>query len=185
MKKKGPGYDLIQKRHPEWQEYHLRWRWLLDSLEGGQRYRNAVYGYDAQGLPIRNLIRHKREYPAPGTDPVPIPFTGDSWPQTSSGSNVAASTDDDYELRRARTPVPTFLAETVETHLSRIFAREVVRTGPEMLRQWWSDINGCGVNMDQWMVETIAPLLLCLGQVDVIMDRPRAPSGEPVETNAD
>ncbi len=185
MKKKGPGYDLIQKRHPEWQEYHLRWRWLLDSLEGGQRYRNAVYGYDAQGLPIRNLIRHKREYPAPGTDPVAIPFTGDSWPQTSSGSNVAASTDDDYELRRARTPVPTFLAETVETHLSRIFAREVVRTGPEMLRQWWSDINGCGVNMDQWMVETIAPLLLCLGQVDVIMDRPRAPSGEPVETNAD
>ena len=34
------------------------------------------------------------------------------------GSDPATqATDDDYELRRARTPVPGFLAEVVETHL--------------------------------------------------------------------
>lgn len=189
MRKRGPGYDLIQKRHPEWSEYHVRWRWLLDSLEGGQRYREAIYGYDSQGLPIRNMVRHKREYPAPGTDPMPLPYSGEEWPagmpaQSQNGS-VGPATDDDYELRRSRTPVPTFLAEAVETHLSRIYAREVMRNGPDNLRDWWNDVNGCGLNIDQWMVETIAPLLLCLGQVDVIMDRPRKPSGDCVTTNAD
>src|SRR4051795_10593373 len=55
--------EIISRRHPEWREHHLRWRWMLDSLEGGERYRQAVYGYDHRGLPVRNLIRHKREYP--------------------------------------------------------------------------------------------------------------------------
>ena len=32
---------------------------MLDSLEGGERYRQAVYGYDRRGLPVRNLVRHK------------------------------------------------------------------------------------------------------------------------------
>jgi hypothetical protein len=187
MKKHGPGYKLIQKRHREWQEHHVRWRWLLDSYEGGQRYRDAVYGFDTQGLPIRNLVRHKREYPAPGSEASALPFGGDDWPAHGQvvPPPMSAATDDDYELRRSRTPVPTFLAEAVETHLSRIYAREVVREGPENLRQWWNDINGCGMNIDQWMVETIAPLLLTLGQIDVIMDRPRAPKGAVVENQAD
>src|SRR5947209_20404525 len=57
--------ELIGRRHPEWREHQLRWRWLLDSLEGGERYRQATYGIDRRGLPIRNLVRHKREYPDP------------------------------------------------------------------------------------------------------------------------
>ncbi len=57
--------EVIRRRHPEWREHQLRWRWLLDSLEGGERYRQAVYGHDLRGLPIRNLVRHKREYPDP------------------------------------------------------------------------------------------------------------------------
>jgi hypothetical protein len=138
-------------------------------------------------LPIRNLVRHKREYPAPGSEASALPFGGDDWPVHGQvvPPPMSAATDDDYELRRSRTPVPTFLAEAVETHLSRIYAREVVREGPENLRQWWNDINGCGMNIDQWMVETIAPLLLTLGQIDVIMDRPRAPKGAVVENQAD
>src|SRR5262245_35008324 len=95
--------ELIQRRHPEWQEHHLRWRWMLDSLEGGQRYRQAIYGQDRRGLPIRNLIRHKREYPdpreaaAPGSGPFSTLSTG-------PGEDPASlATDDDYELRRART----------------------------------------------------------------------------------
>jgi len=187
MSTQGPGFQLIQKRHPEWYDHHLRWRWLLDSLEGGQRYRNAVYGIDSAGQPIRNLVRHKREYPMPGVEPTAAARSGEGW--TASGlmqsSNIGPATDDDYELRRARTPVPTFLAEAVETHLSRIYAREVVRTGPDELRTWWHDVNGCGMGVDQFMVDLVAPLLLTLGQVDVIMDRPRPPAGEPVETHAD
>ena len=187
MSSRGPGLQLIKKRHPEWAEHHLRWIWLLDSLEGGQRYREAIYGYDQQGQPMRNLVRHKREYPVPGTESTAIGRPGDGWPLTApeESSPIGPATDDDFELRRARTPVPTFLAETVETHLSRIYAREVVRDGSENVRKWWADVNGCGLSIDQWMIETIAPLLLCLGQIDVIIDRPRPPSGETIETQAD
>jgi hypothetical protein len=179
--------DLIRLRHPEWREHQLRWRWLLDSLEGGERYRQAVYGHDLRGLPIRNLIRHKREYPDPresgGTFSDPFLFG----PDRISGSNdpAVSATDDDYELRRARTPVPTFVAEAIDTHLSRIYAREVKRVGDARLMAWWSDVDGCGTTIDQWMAETVAPLLLTLGQLDLAFDHPAAPEGEEVETRAD
>src|SRR5262245_15696827 len=169
--------ELIGRRHPEWQEHHLRWRWLLDSYEGGERYRNAVYGYDSRGLPVRNLIRHKREYPDP-RDAGPGTMPG----HPAFGEAAIAATDDDYELRRARTPVPTFVAEAVNTHLSRIYAREVRRSGPDRLMGWWRDVDGCGTSIDQWMAETVAPLVLVLGQVDLVMDRPPAPPGEAIET---
>lgn len=178
--------ELIRRRHPEWQAHHRRWRWLLDSLEGGERYRQAIYGYDSRGLPIRNLVRHKREYPEP-RDPATV--RGGVLPFGSSGPigepSDPSSTDDDYELRRTRTPVPTFVAEAVEAHLSRIYAREVRRDGPEVLRRWWSDIDGCGTSIDHWMAETVAPILLILGQVDLYFDHPRAPEGERITTRAD
>ena len=181
--------ELIQLRHPEWREHQVRWRWLLDSLEGGERYRQAVYGYDPRGLPVRNLIRHKREYPDPSDCD---PMFGDSMvsrPGSGPGSigedPATLATDDDYELRRARTPVPTFVAEAIDTHLSRIFAREVRREGPDHLMRWWADIDGCGTSIDQWMAEVVAPLLLTLGQLDLCFDHPALPDGEVVETRAD
>lgn len=173
---------LIRRRHPEWREHQERWRWLLDSLEGGERYRRAVYGHDARGLPIRNLVRHKREYPDPrdaGTAVFGLGFEG-------QGFGVAApATDDDYELRLARTPVPTFVAEAVETHLARIYAREVKRDGPSALRGFWSDVDGTGTAIDHWMSETVAPLLLVLGQLDLYIDHPPAPEGETIASRAD
>jgi hypothetical protein len=179
--------DLIRRRHPEWREHQLRWRWLLDSLEGGERYRQTIYGYDLRGLPIRNLIRHKREYPDPreaGGSYLDSFLSGPD--RFAVGNDPAASaTDDDYELRRARTPVPTFVAEAIDTHLSRIFGREVNRVGPDSLISWWSDVDGCGTTIDQWMSETVAPLLLTLGQLDLAFDHPAAPEDEAVETRAD
>lgn len=175
--------ELIRRRHPEWREHHRRWRWLLDSLEGGERYRQAVYGYDRRGLPIRNLVRHKREYPDPRELASGIgglsPFDG------AEGDPGGQTTDDDFELRRARTPVPTFLSEAVETHLSRIYAREVRREGPERLKRWWSDVDGCGTPVDHWMAEVVAPLVLTLGQLDLLMDHPPAPGDAVIETRAD
>jgi hypothetical protein len=188
MRTPDPSPEIIRRRHPEWQEHHLRWRWMLDSLEGGERYRQAVYGYDHRGLPVRNLIRHKREYPDPRETPgasgvfAPPPNGPDGAPATDP---AAFASDDDYELRRARTPVPTFVAESVETHLSRIYAREVKRDGPDALRAWWADVDGYGTPIDQWMSETVAPLLLVLGQLDLYMDHPPAPDGEAIETRAD
>ncbi len=170
--------ELIRRRHPEWVEHHQRWSWLLDSLEGGERYRQAVYGYDQYGYPARNLVRHKREYPASRDGASGVggasPFSGGLNPLLGSG--VLAATDDDYELRRSRTPVPTFLAEAVETHIARIYAREIQREGPEEIRQWWNDVDGAGTTIDLWMAETLAPLLLVLGQIDLCVDFPAAES---------
>jgi hypothetical protein len=185
-----PADDIISRRHVEWQEHHLRWRWMLDSYEGGERYRQATYGYDHRGLPIRNLIRHKREYPDPREAfGAVVGSPGGAAPPALApgfGQDPAASaSDDDYELRRARTPVPTFVAESVETHLSRIYAREVKRVGPPALMDWWSDVDGCGTTIDQWMSETVAPLVLILGQLDLYMDHPPAQEDEVIETRAD
>ena len=173
----------IDRRHPEWREHQLRWRWLLDSLEGGERYRQAIYGYDRRGLPVRNLIRHKREYPDIRDVGVLPAYEGMAGAPVDSPSNL--TTDDDYELRRARTPVPTFVAEAVQTHLARIYSREVTRAGPEALVDWWRDVDGRGTSIDHWMSETVAPLLLALGQIDFCMDHPPMPEGEAVETHAD
>ena len=179
--------DLIRRRHPEWREHQLRWRWLLDSLEGGERYRQAVYGHDHRGLPIRNLVRHKREYPDPRESGATFADPFLLGPDLHSVGNdpAASATDDDYELRRARTPVPTFVAEAIDTHLSRIYAREVKRVGGDRLMAWWSDVDGCGTSIDQWMADTVAPLLLTLGQLDLAFDHPAAPEGEDIETRAD
>ena len=183
MSKDRSTQELIKRRHVEWLEHQLRWRWLLDSLEGGERYRQAVYGYDRRGLPVRNLIRHKREYPdqrEPGAMP-----SYESLSDVSAEYPSNLTTDDDFELRRARTPVPTFVAEAVQTHLARIYSREVTRSGPESLTKWWRDVDGSGATIDQWMSETVAPILLTLGQIDICMDHPPVPDGEVVETRAD
>jgi hypothetical protein len=177
--------ELLSRRHPEWREHQRRWRWLLDSLEGGERYRQSIYGYDGRGQPIRNLIRHKREYPDPRESIAPSAGLAPFGMAGVADDPAALATDDDYELRRARTPVPTFVAESIETHLSRIYAREVSREGPPGLMNWWNDVDGCGTPIDHWMTETVAPLLLTLGQVDICMDHPPLPDAEAVATRAD
>ena len=97
-----PDGRKIDTPHPEWFSHQLRWRWLLDSWEGGEVYRMAVYGFDVKGMPIRNMIRHKREYPSPDDG---------NWglmgrPPGTDPANQA--TDDDYELRRRARRFPAF-----------------------------------------------------------------------------
>jgi hypothetical protein len=194
------GKCVVQRRHVDWLEHQLRWRWLMDSHEGGDRYRNAIYGPDRRGLPCRNLFRHKREYPDPQRFPqVNQGFagylgTGDveglgagygTYPGAVSADAAATAMDDDYELRRARTPVPEFVAEAIEIHLAKVFDQEVVRDGPPDLIAWWKDVDGCGTPIDDYMRETIAPLLLMLGCIDICLDHPQAPPGETIKTRAD
>jgi hypothetical protein len=194
------GTRVVQRRHVDWLEHQVRWRWLMDSLEGGDRYRNAVYGADRRGLPCRNLFRHKREYPDPQQFPqiyqgyAGFPATPDGalaevgygpFPGMLGADAAATATDDDYELRRSRTPVPEFVAEAVEIHLAKIYDQEVFRDGPPELIAWWKDVDGCGTPIDDYMRDTIAPLLLVLGCIDVCLDHPQAPPGETVATRAD
>jgi hypothetical protein len=194
------GTLVVQRKHTDWIEHQVRWRWLLDSYEGGDRYRNAVYGPDRRGLPCRNLFRHKREYPDPQTFPniyegyggglavgeaTVNPVGYGPWPGQLGAGPGAVAIDDDYELRRARTPIPEFVAEAVEIHLAKVYDQEVARHGPEDLLAWWRDVDGRGTPIDDWMRETVAPLLLVLGCLDVCLDHPKAPPGETIVTRAD
>jgi hypothetical protein len=194
------GSLIVKRRHVDWLEHQIRWRWLMDSLEGGDRYRNAVYGADRRGLPCRNLFRHKREYPDPQQFPQALngcaAFLGagdGSVPEMGYGPSLgvqgvdpaASAVDDDYELRRSRTPVPEFVAEAVEIHIAKVYDQEVARKGPPDLVTWWKDVDGCGTPIDDYMRETIAPLLLVLGCIDVCLDHPQVPVGEIVKTRAD
>lgn len=171
---------VLQRPHPEWDLNQLRWRWLLDSLEGGEAYRTASYGIDLQGMPIRNLIRHKREYPAP-FDATYAPETG----RPEGSDQYAQAGDDDYEMRRARTPVPTMFPEAIHAHLDAIFEQEIRREGPAELETWWEDVDGRGTNADDWWADTLAPLLLALANLDVIVEPPPAPDGADILTKRD
>ena len=194
------GKRLVLRRHIDFLEHQIRWRWLLDSYEGGDRYRNAVYGPDRKGLPCRNLFRHRREYPDAQQFPVIHAGFAGGLPQSAArpkawrfgpypgmlGADPAATAqDDDYELRRARTPVPEFVAEAVEIHLSKVYDQEVTREGPTDLTAWWKDVDGRGTPIDDWMRETVAPLLLVLGCLDICLDHPKLPAGEKIKTRAD
>lgn len=195
------GTLVVQRKHTDWIEHQIRWRWLLDSYEGGDRYRNAVYGPDRRGLPARNLFRHKREYPDPqqfpdaysgyGSGGIAMGVAAETqvgygpWPGQLGADAATTAMDDDYELRRSRTPIPEFVAEAVEIHLAKVYDQEVDREGPADLVAWWLDVDGRGTSIDDWMRETIAPLLLVLGCLDICLDHPAAPPGEKIETKAD
>lgn len=203
-----PGADIVRRESPDWIENFLRWRWLLDSFEGGQRYRDAVYGIDRRGLPNRNLIRHKREYPDPQENPnqllgfgtVSVSTAGAGGmpgigplPGQSGADPGATAHDDDYEMRRARTPVPEFVREAIEIHLGKIYDQEIRREGPVELKSdpgaeqapWWDDVDGAGRTIDDWMREDVAPLLMTLGCLDVCFDRPAPPEGQELLTRRD
>jgi hypothetical protein len=174
---------ILEMRHPEYLESHRRQQWLLDSWEGGERYRNAEYGIDSRGLPIRNMIRHKREYP----DPLEVGSFGNSryFSKPSGSDQAAVAMDDDYELRRARTPVPTFVAEAVDSHLSKIYSKEIDREVPSQINDWLVNVDGARTEWGLWVQENFGPLLVLLGQIDVIFGRPEKPKDAEIRTKAD
>ncbi len=206
-KPKSSDLDYIQQRirYPryEYKEHALQWRWLLDSYEAGERYRSAFYGWDRRGFPARNLIRHRREYPDPQQFPGVASYSGFGPYEFGPGSQFnytafggpfpgqigsdpsSVALDDDYEMRRARTVPPEFVAEVVEIHLGKIYDQQVSRNGPDAIMAWWRDVNGRGMPMDDWIRRMLAPLLMVLGCLDVVLDHPEVPPGETVVTRAD
>ena len=200
QREKCDGELVVERKHQDWLEHNIFWRQMQDSLEAGARYRDAVYGADRRGLAVRNLFRHKREYPDPQRYPNVFEGYGGGvavgessagsvsfgpWPGMLGADPGATAQDDDYELRRSRTPVPEFVGECVGIHLSKIYEQEVSRDGPPDLLAWWKDVDGCGTPIDDYMRETVAPLLLVNGVIDLCLDHPPAPEGETVTTRAD
>jgi hypothetical protein len=168
------GRDLVERRHHEYLAHEVLWRRLLDSYEGGAAYRDGVYGYD-RGYPIRNLVRHRREYPARSD-------VGDVLAAASTG----AAPVDVYEIRRARTPVPRFVFTAVQKHISTIYSEGVSREGPPEYDAWAADADGAGRPLADWFRDEVAPFLLLLGVIDVGLDHPRLPPGEAApESRAD
>lgn len=174
-----PNTKIIDRRHPEWIGNHLRWQWLLDSYEGGEVYRQATYGRTVAGMLEYNLRRHKREYPLPGA-------TGSEYVANIPGyDSQYRAGEDDFQLRRAATPVPDFVHEAVEIHLAKIYATEIKRQGPAKLEAWWDDVDGHGCDIRDWLADTAAPLLLTLGQLDIVVDHPAIPADVVVRSKAD
>lgn len=196
--------ELVKQRHVDWEQHQLDWRRFQDSFEGGARYRNAVYGPTRDGMPVRNLFRHPREYPDPqkysnnqlgmtgygnggntGSDSMNLGQSG-PWPGMVGADAGATANDDAYESRRAKTPCPSFTREVISIWLGKVYDQEITRDGPADIKAFWKDVDGCGTPMDDYMRETIAPLLIACGTLDVVLDRPRVPPGEePPKTKAD
>jgi hypothetical protein len=148
---------------------------------GGRRgYRQAIYGLDLKGEPIRNLVRHKREYGDP-KDQVNYGVLGR--PDGTDPASIA--TDSDYEMRRARTPVPTILRDAMERHLAAIYSQEVKREADAQITKWWEDVDGRETSVDDWMADTVSPLLMLFGGLDILFDHPRADDPDAIKTKAD
>lgn len=190
--------ELVRRREPEWLEHQRQWRWLQDSLEGGERYRHADYTQD----PTRESPFDRQPWyayggtydyiaGAYGNDVV----TGEKYSFTYGQivdrnliphlSETGADGRDIYAMRLKRTPVPKVVARNIGNHLSRIYAREITRKGPAQLKTWWENVDGCGTSIDRWMQETVSPLLLVLGQIDLVLDFPLADPGVEVRTLRD
>jgi hypothetical protein len=174
--------ELIGRRHQEYEDHVNLWRRLQDSVEGGDVYRKAEYGTDDDsGLPVTNLIRHKREIPPPAASPTVS--TIDLY--NPGADPYEGAVEDSFRLRLARTPVPRLLVDAISKHLSRIYAKSIHRKGPDDLTEWWSDVDGSGLTIDEWMIEQAAELFLALGQIDLMFDHPARPEGAEVRHAAD
>jgi hypothetical protein len=175
---KNEAVKIITRQHPEYLEYVETSRWILDTLESGDTYRHATYGSDLRGKPVRNLLRHKREYPDPPHylrdefgAPIDVvrPEDADFW----------KIVEYDYDLRIKRTPVPRFLSTVIEKQLSKIYKRPIREEGPDDLMAWLDNIDGRETTLQEWMKQEIGPLLSALGMIDVQFGHPARDDDEP------
>jgi hypothetical protein len=192
---------FLKRRHAEYRHIYNLCNWILDTWEGGDRYKRAQYDVDAaigSGV-IGNLIRHRREWPIDdpaltyGTTPddyfallfAQADVTADPNRRMIQSYNRAADTN--YEIRVTRTPTPTKLKQVINKHVAEIhkqaIRRHVKGTGNDdtptpqsgvmaVVSDWWVDVDGRQTSMDEWMRETVGPLLCALGMLDILCDHP-------------
>ncbi len=177
---------LVKRRHPEWLEFQKTWRWLQDSLEAGERYKQANYYYDPTLPQMPEATWPTYGYDPPTGERIPIAYG--QIVQRNLIPHLSEMADDGkdlYVMRLARTPVPRLVQRSITAHLSRIYGHEVKRQAPTLLEDWWKDVDGNGTPMDKWFRKTIAPLFLVCGHLDLVFDHPKAPEGSVIESQAD
>jgi hypothetical protein len=180
--------DLIRQRSLEWFEHQKHWRWLYDSLEGGNRYRRADYMLDPIAFDAEHYIPwYQHGYDPTTSEAFPISYgqivDRNLVPHLSETSGLGR---DVYTQRLHRTPVPNDYHRGIARHLARVFAKEVRRESPDsLLTAWWRDVDGSGTPIDKWMRQTVGPLLLALGQLDLCFEHPPAPDDVTIATRAD
>ena len=176
-----PDGRTLDRPHPEWLLHQLRWRWLLDSWEGGEAYRMAVYGFDIHGMPVRNLIRHKREYPSS--------FDANYAAQTGRPAGHRPGQPGDRRRLTscggpARRCPPSWPRRSRPTWRGSTAARSTARapSGSRPGGGTWTagarrSTSGCPARSPR--------CLLVLGQLDIIIDHPPVPEGEEIRSRAD
>lgn len=192
----------IMVGHHEWRAHVNLWDQLYDSFVGGGQYRDAIYsGRDTYGYPIRNLYRHKRERPIPRAS-VTDRLTEISrqwsegkirksemagmWQEALRDDPLALAGEDDYEFRRARTPVPDILEDIVGEHVDRIYRHTIKRENrPRELQDFYRDVDGRGTAIDTFMRDHVAGPGLALSTLDLLFDHPAAPPDDPIATQAE
>jgi hypothetical protein len=180
--------ELIRQRSLEWFEHQKHWRWLYDSLEGGNRYRRADYMLDPIAFDAEHYIPwYQHGYDPTTSEAFPISYgqivDRNLVPHLSETSSLGR---DVYTQRLHRTPVPNDYHRGIARHLARVFAKEVRRESPDaLLTAWWRDVDGSGTPIDKWMRQTVGPLLLALGQLDLCFEHPPAPDDVTIATRAD
>ncbi len=191
MKKLDPraGKELVERRHKEYLEHRVFWQRAQDSLQGGERYRNATYGSDPRDTvsPLQNLMRHKKEYAPPRRLGSTYLGPVEGWADVpmAGGDAYARAAEDSFRMRQARTPVPRFFHDAIKKHLSRIYAGKIHRKGPAQLEEFWKNVDGEGNTIDQWLAQSAAPLFLALGQLDLLVDHPSPPPGIKVANDSE
>lgn len=185
---------LLARRHPDYRELYYTCCWIVDTLESGRQYKHASYDDQWPFGEVQNLARHRRELPLPGQEG---PTSEAEWfwgLSPSADVNVMTTVEynraaeENYQVRLMRTPTPTKLRQVTDAILSKIYSagprREVKAdlgadgTAPPAptplakLEAWWSDVDGKGTEIGHWMKEEVAPLLLCLGMIDIYCDHP-------------
>ena len=190
---------LVNRRHPEWVELQRHWRWLADSLEGGDRYSHADYLLDPVQDAMADAASRDQNWPnlfqyptkGNGIDPLSGDAIGPVYGQISMRnliphlSETGTDGQDLYVMRRSRTPVPRLTERAVSRHIAKVFAKEIVREGPPQVEQWWANVDGRGASVDDWVQFDAGPLFLTLGMYDLLFDHPPAPDGAQVNSRAD
>lgn len=174
-KPKEEALKLINSRHPEYARTLEQSRWLLDTLAADAGYRDGTYGLDRYGLPRRNLVRLPQELPlrdANGVAVVSGTPRGSPFYNELNQSETQSASEEMYEVRRDRTPVPQFLPRFLENIMGKIYKRQITRSGPAEMIAWTENVDGRRTSLDEWMRDTVAPILCALGMIDVGYDHP-------------
>ncbi len=146
----------LKRTHPTYDVYADVWTLLQQAYRGDGGYLDGT-----------NLVAHPRE----------IIYARN---EDGSPSTTVQGHKDKYTRRKTLARYENFARTMVDTFLSHLFAKPVVRQAPTLpdLADWWNDVDGAGTHISTWMQQQQA-LAFVFGHVVVLMDQARLEAGTP------